>query len=357
MDAQQDRLRVPNIKFRILIIGRANAGKTSILQRVCDSLDSPEIYRHDGSGTRHRIQLDHTMERGTHNIEDELTFPSHDGYVFHDSPGFEWGSVDEFRVVQDFVHRKSQERRLRDRLHAIWYCIPMDNDRPSLELRHFGDICPDKQVPVIAVFTKFDQFKRDIKMKLEDDGRDPETDLDAEVEGVFQRHYLAGLAGSPPFIRLERMHKPGRRVADLIELTANVLSSGVVALMLMAVQKPEDSLELSIKQAIKWTYSGFKRGIANTETVIKLCVMAFPSIRRLLDDDLLDLLDDLKLDNNDLDAFDNLIVSACCSLFQRHDLSLLSSTEQRNFPSRRSCPSCHPVGRFFVVGVVQQCVG
>jgi hypothetical protein len=59
------------------------------------------------------------------------------------------------------------------------------------------------QVPVIAVFTKFDQFKREIKMKLEDDGRDPETDLDAEVEEAFQRHYLAGLAGSPPFIRLE----------------------------------------------------------------------------------------------------------------------------------------------------------
>ena len=24
------------------------------------------------------------------------------------------------------------------------YCIPMDNNRPSLELRHFKDICPDK---------------------------------------------------------------------------------------------------------------------------------------------------------------------------------------------------------------------
>jgi hypothetical protein len=46
------------------------------------------------------------------------------------------------------------------------------------------------------------------------------------------------------------MHKPGRRVADLIELTANVVTGGVVALMLMAVQK--DGLELSIKQAVKW---------------------------------------------------------------------------------------------------------
>jgi hypothetical protein len=44
----------------------------------------------------------------------------------------------------------------------------------------------DCQVPVIAVFTKYDQFKRDTKMKLQDEGRDPEImDLDAEVENVF----------------------------------------------------------------------------------------------------------------------------------------------------------------------------
>ena len=61
----------------------------------------------------------------------------------------------------------------------------------------------DFQVPVIAVFTKYDQFKRDMKMKLEDEGRDQEMDLDAEVEKIFNQHYLAGLNGPPPFIRLE----------------------------------------------------------------------------------------------------------------------------------------------------------
>jgi len=59
------------------------------------------------------------------------------------------------------------------------------------------------QVPIIAVFTKFDQFKRNIKMKLQYEGRDPEMDLDAEVENKFKQHYLAGLNSSPPFIRLE----------------------------------------------------------------------------------------------------------------------------------------------------------
>ena len=61
----------------------------------------------------------------------------------------------------------------------------------------------DFKVPVIAVFTKYDQFKHDIKMNLEDEGGDREIDFNAEVESVFNQHYLAGLNGTPPFIRLE----------------------------------------------------------------------------------------------------------------------------------------------------------
>ena len=37
--------RLPTIQFRVLIIGRANAGKTSILQRVCETTESPVIRR------------------------------------------------------------------------------------------------------------------------------------------------------------------------------------------------------------------------------------------------------------------------------------------------------------------------
>jgi hypothetical protein len=47
--------RVPNVRFRVLIIGRANAGKTSILQRVCDTTESPEIYRVGPLGTREKV--------------------------------------------------------------------------------------------------------------------------------------------------------------------------------------------------------------------------------------------------------------------------------------------------------------
>jgi hypothetical protein len=45
------------------------------------------------------------------------------------------------------------------------------------------------------------------------------------------------------------MHKPGQRCNGLIEMTADALSGGVVALMLLAVQAG-DNLELNIKHAI-----------------------------------------------------------------------------------------------------------
>jgi hypothetical protein len=57
MDAQQYLPQTPpNLKFRVLIIGRANAGKTSILQRVVDTTESPEIYRLDRQGTRELVR-------------------------------------------------------------------------------------------------------------------------------------------------------------------------------------------------------------------------------------------------------------------------------------------------------------
>ena len=57
MDAEQILPKAPsNVQFRVLIIGRANAGKTSILQRVCDTTESPEIYSVDQSGARKPVR-------------------------------------------------------------------------------------------------------------------------------------------------------------------------------------------------------------------------------------------------------------------------------------------------------------
>jgi hypothetical protein len=57
-------------------------------------------------------------------------------------------------------------------------------------------------VPVIAVFTKYDQFLRNVTMHLEDYGN-PDDDISDAVESQFKEHYLAHLGDGARFVRLE----------------------------------------------------------------------------------------------------------------------------------------------------------
>jgi GTPase SAR1 family protein len=56
-------LRAKYTRFRILVIGRANAGKTTLLQRVCNTTEDPCIYDEN----------DDNLVR-VHRHEDEFSF-------------------------------------------------------------------------------------------------------------------------------------------------------------------------------------------------------------------------------------------------------------------------------------------
>ena len=59
---------------------------------------------------------------------------------------------------------------------------------------------------MIAVFTKYDQFKRDVKMKLvsRSVGKASVKDVKDEVERIFQEQYWNVIKGSSPrYVRLE----------------------------------------------------------------------------------------------------------------------------------------------------------
>ena len=123
---------------------------------------------------------------------------------------------------------------------------------------------------MIAVFTKYDQFRRDVKMKLAyRSGRNPSVgDVNDEAAKIFQEQYLDVIKGSSPrYVRLEskvqcyishfmiytfylaEMHKVGESCSVLIMETASALSLEVVTLMLLAVQR--GNLEMSVKMAVK----------------------------------------------------------------------------------------------------------
>ncbi|KAJ7290316.1 hypothetical protein C8J57DRAFT_340106 [Mycena rebaudengoi] len=149
-------LRIKVKHFRILVIGRANAGKTTILKKVCNSIDDPEVFSPSGWKLDTGI-VEGSAERGLHNIENQLIFKSNPEFVFHDSRGFESGSVDETEKVEAFIHNRAACNDISERLHAIWYCLPTDTNRPLLaaEYRFFNTNVAGN-VPIIAVFTKFD---------------------------------------------------------------------------------------------------------------------------------------------------------------------------------------------------------
>ncbi|EIW77923.1 hypothetical protein CONPUDRAFT_61895 [Coniophora puteana RWD-64-598 SS2] len=104
--------------FRVLIIGRANAGKTTILQKVCnvDKDTKPIVYDADGNLTD---VLRPSTQRGRHDIRNQITYPG-SRFVFHDSRGIEAGSVNEVQIIRDFVRERASKESLAERLHAIW---------------------------------------------------------------------------------------------------------------------------------------------------------------------------------------------------------------------------------------------
>ncbi|KAG1721991.1 uncharacterized protein EDB91DRAFT_1064118 [Suillus paluster] len=157
-------------RFRVLIVGRANAGKTTILQKVCNTTEKPEIYNAKGDKvldigvcticpTSTCALMD--SQRGNHDITNEMVFKSNPGFVFHDSCGFEAGSVEEFEDMKKFIAERANTTKLEERIHAVWYCVPMDDHCRTFQRSEekFFSECDTGNVPVIVVFTKFDALR------------------------------------------------------------------------------------------------------------------------------------------------------------------------------------------------------
>ena len=97
----------------------------------------------------------------------------------------------------------------------------MDGHRPGLDLKFHKDICPDQngaslrtymtvffmqhfQVPVIVVFTKYDQFLFNVEMDVSDDpDKYPNKSVSEVAKEQFQEYYLCPLGDNVGYVRLE----------------------------------------------------------------------------------------------------------------------------------------------------------
>ncbi|KAI6099311.1 hypothetical protein EV401DRAFT_1878531, partial [Pisolithus croceorrhizus] len=234
-------------RFHILVMGRANAGKTTILQRVCNTTEQPEIF----NGRGERVCISHI--RGYHNIKDELVFRSNPRFVFHDSCGFESGSEEEFDRMREFVMDRAKAIKLDERIHAIWFCVPLNDSHRMVTAaeRKFFD-----NLPVILLATKADTLELQALEQMED------QELIVDDEGVesLQEEILnnsieklkdwLGKTMFPPhdYVSLTGMQKSDAECTPLLTCTANALKEEGLQQLLISTQ--HSNLELCMKFAI-----------------------------------------------------------------------------------------------------------
>ncbi|KZP04557.1 hypothetical protein FIBSPDRAFT_767265, partial [Athelia psychrophila] len=237
-------------RIRILIIGRANAGKTTVLQKVCGTTDKPEVF--DASGNK--VLGPFAVDRGLHDINNATVFKSNPGFIFHDSRGFEAGGAQELDDVKAFISARSDSRELEDQLHVIWYCIPLDDDRPftRAEISFFSE-CGTGSVPVIVIFTKFDAM--DDRAFAELTELDKSTD-EARVQApghavmMFERD-LRGMLYEmkyPPknHVLLRDMNHPQATCQELVNCTASAIDNKVLKLSFISMQRSNLALCMEI---------------------------------------------------------------------------------------------------------------
>ncbi|KAG1795059.1 GTP-binding protein [Suillus plorans] len=254
---EAQKLRRMMKRFRVLIMGRANAGKTTILQKVCNTTDQPEIY--DTKGNKVRVMI---YARGNHDITNEMVFKSNPDFVFHDSCGFEAGSEEEFESMKKFISECAHATKLEERIHAIWYCIPMDDHWQTFQRSEekFFQECDTGHVPVVAVFTKFEALRPvaygEIKKQLQGVlGEERSKRIAERVEELFIKTRVLDRLYNPEnrarpksYVRLQNMNKQNTNCDTLLESTTLALDNEELRLCLVLTQK--SNMELCIKCAI-----------------------------------------------------------------------------------------------------------
>ncbi|KAG6867841.1 hypothetical protein C0993_010365 [Termitomyces sp. T159_Od127] len=227
--------------FRILVIGRANAGKTTLLKRVCNTDEDPCIY----DGRKENL-------RGIHDINRPFVFRSNPQYIFHDSPGFEAGDESQLKKVQEFIKERAKAKEANEQLHAIWFCFSPNKSRFLLDVeKRFFDEQRWSNVPVIAIFTKFDDFiiqVYDTTLDYQTNRNNAEMSLEELRAPLFRYKY-------PPkaWVRLEDMQQDNGdhqgQVKVLIKKTAESLDDPALKMLFVSVQ--QGNLELCIEYAVK----------------------------------------------------------------------------------------------------------
>jgi GTPase Era involved in 16S rRNA processing len=135
-------------RFRVLVIGKTGAGKSSLINKtfgVTDAQISP------GKVGECDINKEHFSVEGNKR------------FVLHDSKGFEPGEANNYDTVIKFLNDR-KNMTIKDQVHAVWLCfsISVAGDRLfETGSENFLQMLSERllgKMPIIAIFTKFDML-------------------------------------------------------------------------------------------------------------------------------------------------------------------------------------------------------
>ncbi|KAF8179972.1 hypothetical protein K438DRAFT_1206535 [Mycena galopus ATCC 62051] len=220
-------------RFRILVMGRRNAGKTTILKKMCRS-DGSDLKIIDPAGNEVDPSiLEPNRQRGMSDIENEITFGSNPLFVFHDSRGLKLEPSMKtthhcaLSICGDFF---ASAQRLRDSGTRYTlcgrFCIPMNDPRAPSEFEVAFFNAEESHVPIIAVFTKFESW---IDAAYDDLPQDDSTDTEQAqrarqaAQSKFEETVLKVIENTkyPPnqFVQLQNLDEPATGCEGLTEKT------------------------------------------------------------------------------------------------------------------------------------------
>jgi len=231
-------------------LGKANSGKTTIIEKVCGvgAGTKPVIRDQNGQKMHFASLMKGTVMRGKHDIEHQITYKGSQ-FIFHDSCGFEAGGTEEVTSAKLFIEKRVKNVNIKESLHAIWYCIPLDDDRIMSDVEASLVQQYVKTVPIIIVFTKYDAYPA----KIFGPQSSPHSEkLKREAQRSFNKHCITeAVKKASGYICLSDMQAANSNCSELIEKTAETLGDGTVYKLFLTTQK--NSYKLCRKFCL-WKY-------------------------------------------------------------------------------------------------------
>ncbi|KAN0135836.1 hypothetical protein V8E53_006288 [Lactarius tabidus] len=144
LDSQMQEVIPEGFKFRLLVVGKRQSGKSTLIKTV---------FKVDASATAG------SNTRGGSGINVEFRPEDNRYLVVHECSGFGSQAEDSqnLRTIRDFISfRTDQSCPPSERLHAVWICIPASDAITGRFGEGVEEILGMNNVPVILVLTKFD---------------------------------------------------------------------------------------------------------------------------------------------------------------------------------------------------------